>query len=202
VGQRTIAAMAERASTRRTVGLAIASLAVVVGHRLAYELAFPDASLRAAALRSAGHGYLAFLTDVAILCAGAGAAATILSRITRPERPTPRLAHLLPRLALAQAGAFVGMELVERLVARAPLGSVAANGLLPIGVAVQLALALVVALAVRALDALGDRAASAARSASLPSPRAVPAAPRPGPHPPTRRLPRRTSARAPPAVAA
>jgi len=194
--------MAERASTRRTVGLAIASLTVVLGHRLAYELAFPNASLRAEVLRTAGHGYLGFLTDVAILCAGAGAAATVLSRITRPGHPTPRLTALLPRLALAQAGAFVGMELVERLVAGAPLGSVLRNGLLPIGVAVQAALALVVALAVRALAAVGARAAAAARAASIPSPRAVPAAARPTPPLPTRRLPRRASPRAPPAVAA
>jgi len=193
--------MAERASTRRSAGLAIASLAVVVGHRLAYRLAFPDASTRAAALLGSGHGYLGFLTDVAILCAGAGATATVLARLTRAARSTSHVHEVLPRLALAQAGAFVGMELLERLVAGAPITTVLTHGLLPIGVAVQLALAAVVALVVRALAVVGDRAADAARSAALPSPRALPAAPRPGAPSPARRLPRRVSPRAPPAVA-
>jgi hypothetical protein len=158
--------MSEREPLRRGVSIAVASAAVVVGHRLAYMAAFPDPAARELALRGAGHGYFGFLTDVAILLGGAAAAAAFLSRLTRPGEPVPRTTTLSVRLAALQCVAFVAMEVTERVASGAPVASVLAHHLLPIGIGVQAVVALAEAILIRALLAAADEVGRAARSAT------------------------------------
>jgi hypothetical protein len=192
--------MADRVPLRRGISVAVASAAVVLGHRLAYLAAFPDATAREAALRASGHGYLGFLTDVAILLAGAAAAGAFLSRLTRSGGRVPSLGGLSARLATLQSVAFVTMEVTERVASGAPVGSVLTHHLLPIGIAVQALGAVVATLLIRAVLSAADQVAKRARAATtpLPSPTARlaswPVAA------PFHRLPRQAAARAPPSA--
>jgi hypothetical protein len=192
--------MVDRVPLRRGVSVAVASAAVVLGHRLAYLAAFPDAAAREAALRASGHGYLGFLTDVAILLGGAAVAGAFLSRLTRSGGRVPSLVGLSVRLATLQGVAFVTMEVAERFASGAPVASVLTHHLLPIGIAVQALVAVVAALLIRAVLSVADRVAKRARAAStrLPSLTARLASWRVAQ--PFRRLPRPAAARAPPSV--
>jgi hypothetical protein len=165
--------MVERAPLRRGISLAVASAAVIVGHHLAYLAAFPDPAQRNAAIVGAGHGYLGFLTDVAILLAGAGAASVFLSRLTRPGGRVPSLGRLSARLTTLQAVAFVTMEVAERVASGASVGSVFSHGLLPIGVGVQALVAVVAALLIRLTLSAADEIALRATAALTLPPRRV-----------------------------
>jgi hypothetical protein len=71
------------------------------------------------------------------------------------------LADVGVRLAGFQVSAFFAMEVTERVTVGAPIGQLAHGPILPLGVVVQVVVALFGALAIRALCRVADRAATA-----------------------------------------
>jgi hypothetical protein len=141
--------------TAATLGIAAAGL--TLGHWLAYALAAPGAHEREELLHAAGHGYLAFATQLAVLAGTLGLAGLFLARV-RQQEGEGSFARDVVRLAAVQAGAFVAMEVGERLLSGASLHDLSHGPLLVIGLAVQL----LVAIAGAALLRLTDRGAAAA----------------------------------------
>jgi hypothetical protein len=138
------------------LGFAMAGL--LLGHALSYLLAVPDPNHRDLVLRTTGHSYLPTLGEVALLLLLAGVAAVVV-RSWSGRRPAggERYASLAGLLGGVQVTAFVGQELLERLVSRSPLGELVHDHILLIGVAVQILLALAGAAALRWLVRTSDR---------------------------------------------
>ncbi len=142
---------------RTAARLGIAAAGLVLGHWLAYALSAPGANERDELLHATGHGYLAFATQVAVLAGTLGLAGLFLARV-RQREGEGSFASDVVRLAAVQAGAFVAMEVGERLLSGASLHDFTHGPLLVIGLAVQL----LVAIAGAALLRLTDRSAAAA----------------------------------------
>ncbi len=167
----------------RGVTLGVASGGVLLGHWLAYLIVDPVASTRAAVLGSTGHAYLGSATWLGLGASLAALAAVFLGRMMyRNDVDLPGRA-LGARLAGFQVGAFLAMEVGERLAAHVPLGQLSHGPLMPVGIATQIAVAALGALVVHTLCRAADRAAEVLGS-SIPPPRilsarvaVVPAAP-------------------------
>ena len=155
-------------------GFAVAGL--LLGHTLSYLLALPDPSHRDLVLNRTGHGYLPAAGDAALILALAGVAALVVRAWSvRGPRETRTFASPASLLAVVQVVAFGGQEVLERLVAGAPLGELADGPLLLVGVVVQIAVALVGAAALGWLARASARIAqtSIPAQAVLPGPPAV-----------------------------
>jgi hypothetical protein len=138
--------------TAATLGIAAAGL--TLGHWLAYALAAPGAHAREQLLHATGHGYLAFATQVALLAGGLGLVALFLARCSHREG-RGSFGSDAAVLAAVQSITFVAMEVGERLASGASLHDLTHGGLLTIGLAVQISVAIAGAGALR----LTDRAA-------------------------------------------
>jgi hypothetical protein len=120
-------------------GIAVASL--VLGHFVTYAVVYPDPHRRGLELAASGHGYLSALPHLACILA-AVAAATIVARAWgSPQRSTPSFVGLACALAVAQAGAFVGQEILERVLSGSLLHDLVSGPLLVFGVGAQVVLA-------------------------------------------------------------
>jgi hypothetical protein len=157
-----------------TFGFAAAGL--LVGHTLSYLIAIPDPHHRDLLLHATGHAYLPAAAQAALLLALAAVAAVVARAWSgRGTAPTERITPLAATLAAIQVGAFVGQEVLERLIAGAPFGDLVHDHLLPIGIAVQIAVALGGAVLLRWLARTSARAVSALSRirTSLPRPTLV-----------------------------
>ncbi|HEU5224272.1 MAG TPA: hypothetical protein VFV29_00560 [Actinomycetota bacterium] len=124
-----------------TFGLAMAGL--VLGHVLAYLIAVPDPHHRAFVLQRTGHEYLPAAAEAALVLALAGMAAVVIRAFGSGRRGgSDRFSRLAGRLGLVQVLAFGGLEVVERIVAGAPLRHLASDHILVIGMAMQIVVAL------------------------------------------------------------
>ena len=164
---------------RRFPVFAVAAAGVLIGHWLTYALLLAQPARREAVLSATGHGYLRLASVTvlvlillalgsAVMCAlGAGSDPAGASRAGRIRR-------LFPRLWLLQGLTFAGVEVVERLIAGAPLGVLLGRVLL-VGLLVQ---ALAAAVGAVLLHALHRAAASLARLVGSPgtasAPRIIP----------------------------
>lgn len=90
----------------------IASAGVVVGHCLAYLLAYPPAAARTAHLSSTGHGSFDRLLPIAAV--GALLATILLARRALAGGDAPPAAATAARLAAIQLPAFALLEIAER----------------------------------------------------------------------------------------
>lgn len=151
------------------VGLAGSAVAgTIAGHVLAYVIAIGNPWTRRDLLHETGHSYWRYAL-LAAMVLGVWSAALVVIRTLRGARgghlraPLPLL-PTVALLALIQCGLFVALEVVERLVAGAPLVHLLAHGLLWVGLAAQLVTALAVALILRALARLTDSLACALRT--------------------------------------
>ena len=123
-----------------TFGLAMAGL--VLGHVVAYLIAVPDPHQRAFVLQRTGHEYLPALAEAALVLALAGIAAVVIRAFAPgPRGGSERFSRLAGRLTLVQVLAFGGLEVVERIVAGAPLRHLASDHILVVGTAVQVVVA-------------------------------------------------------------
>lgn len=124
---------------------ATAAADVVLGHWLAYLAAVPEAPERNRLLLASGHGYWFAAVWIALVLALSGAATVALRHVRTGGAEAGRTPRQLSRLALrlfaAQAVAFTGMEVVERLTAGAPLAGMFGHHLFVLGLAVQLIVA-------------------------------------------------------------
>jgi hypothetical protein len=141
---------------RRSATLGIAGAGLVLGHWLAYTLETPHAHDRSALLAATGHGYLPYLSQIAVLAAAIGLAALFLARVRRREGPGAFVRDVA-LLSIAQSGAFVAMEVGERLLSGAALHDLTHGPLLAIGLGVQA----VVAIAGAGLVRISERVAEA-----------------------------------------
>lgn len=128
---------------------AVAVLGLLVGHALAYVVAFPDPHHRDAVLLRTGHAYLPSAVELAIVLGAAGVATALGRALGRGAGPEPGFASLAIRLAGLQVVAFGGQEVAERLAAHAPIGGLLHDPVLAIGVATQLVVAVAGALVLR-----------------------------------------------------
>jgi hypothetical protein len=156
----------------RTGALGIATAGILTGHWLTYLLDVPQGELRASELARTGHGYLPIAGQLATVCMAFTLAFLFWSRVIRPRAcRTPTIAALTLRLAALQAGAFVAMELAERAVAGAGFADLLHGGLLPLGVALQLGLAVIGAVLLRVVLRAADLVAATAHARpGLPGP--------------------------------
>jgi len=115
---------------------------LLLGHVLAYVIAVPDPHQRAFVLQRTGHEYLPAAAEAALVLALAGMAAVVI-RAFAPGAPggSERFSRLAGRLGLVQVLAFGGLEVVERIVAGAPLRHLASDHILVVGMAVQVVVA-------------------------------------------------------------
>lgn len=150
---------------RRTGALGIATAGILTGHWLTYLLHVPQAQERTTQLAHTGHGYLPIAGQLATVCMAVTLASLFLTRVIRPRAGrAPTNATLVLRLAALQTGAFVGMELVERAVAGAGFADLLQGGLLPLGIALQLGLAVVGAALLRVVLRVADLVAAIAHA--------------------------------------
>lgn len=159
---------------RRTQGLPIftsAVLGLVAGHGIAYLIAIPDAQRRASLLRNTGHAYLPLLVEIGLILAVAGAASFVMSALgSRSRIREGSVTRTAVRLGAFQAGAFVILEVVERLITHMPLHGLVSDHLLGVGVVAQLGVAVVGALVLRAMARTAARLASVMVAPRTPRP--------------------------------
>jgi hypothetical protein len=165
---------------RRFPVFAVAAAGVLIGHWLTYALLLAQPARREAVLSATGHGYLrlASVTVLVLILLALGSA--VMCAMDARSDPAGalragRVRRLFPRLWLLQGLTFAGVEVVERLVAGAPLGDVLLGRVLLVGLLVQ-ALAAVVGAAL--LHVLHRAAAGLARlvgsSGTASAPRIIP----------------------------
>jgi hypothetical protein len=139
-------------------GFAVVGL--VLGHVLSYLIAIPDPHHRDLVLHRTGHGYLPALAQVALILA-IGAVAMVVGRAftRRSAGSAGSYAELARGLAVIQVSAFAGQELLERLVADAPLAAPLDARVLGVGVLVQVVVAIAGAAVLRWLARVSDELA-------------------------------------------
>ena len=154
---------------RRPAVLGVAVGGVLAGHWLTYQAVSPTPHAREALLHDTGHAYLGLANDIGLLVVLAAFAAIFLGRLTTTGLDTgPTITR---RIVGFQVGAFLAMEVLERVTAGAPLTELAHHLLLPTGIAVQIGVGLLAAAVIRWLLRLADRVASAiAPGAAAPAP--------------------------------
>lgn len=146
---------------RRRAALGVAAGGVLLGHAVTYDLLDPNAHQRAADLARTGHAYLGLANDLGLVAALVALSAVFLGGLTRRDTDDSRgFRPLATRLVTFQVAAFVGMEVLERLSAGAPVLGVLHQGILPVGIAVQAAVALIGALVIAWLVRAAERIAS------------------------------------------
>jgi hypothetical protein len=143
------------------LGLALGG--VLLGHTVAYRLLLPDAHARTLELAASGHGYLSGANVVGLVAAVVALAALFLGRVLRADEIDLR--HLTARLIGFQMAVFVAMEVLERIASRG--GAKHLPAVLLVGLPVQAAVALLVALVARLL--LRVAAAVAERLGTVPA---------------------------------
>lgn len=137
-------------------GFAVCGL--LLGHAISYLLAIPDPVHRDVVLQLTGHDYLPLAVQAGLILLLGGVAAILVRAWTsRGADGTEGFPSIAGLLTIVQVVAFVGQELIERLVAGAPLHALSHDHLLPIGIAIQLVLALVGAATIRWLARLSAR---------------------------------------------
>jgi hypothetical protein len=139
---------------RRAATLGVAVGGVLLGHRLTYLLIDPGAQARTALLRRTGHAYLGFANDLALVAALTGLAALFVGQLVASSR-SERGTDLTRRIVAFQVSAFVLMEVLERVMAGAPLGGLAR--VLTVGIATQAAVAVLAAVVIRLLLRTADQ---------------------------------------------
>jgi hypothetical protein len=128
--------------------LGVAGIGVALGHWLTYAINVPDPHARAAVLAQTGHGYLPLATSSAVVVGGAALAFVFLRRLMRRDR-SEWVQSEFSWMAAFQVGAFMTMEVVERVAAGASVTHLLNGPTLPVGVAIQLVIALVGVLLLR-----------------------------------------------------
>ena len=141
---------------RLPLELAAAAAGLVGGHIIAYQLSAPAAPIRQLLLAQTGHSYLPRAIAAAMALAAAAAVGAVFRGAIRGWRGAVDHFSFLAtfrRLAVAQTVGFVILEVMERKAAGATLSGLV--GVFPRGLAVQVAIAALAALALWLLDRAG-----------------------------------------------
>jgi hypothetical protein len=155
-----------------------AAAGVLLGHWLAYVVAFPAPAVREQALQQSGHAYWLNAVRLAVVLAVSGLAVVVGRFLRGPSSGRAEtFASLSRRLAAVQVVAFTGMEVAERLVAGAPLAHMLQNDVFLLGLAAQVVVACLGALLLLWFGRGAASVAGALRPLTPPSTRT--ASPRP-----------------------
>jgi hypothetical protein len=133
---------------------------VLAGHWLTYLVVAPMTSSRAAILQQTGHAYLGMANDLALVTALAALAATFIGQLVDPV-PPGQFSDITARVIRFQVGAFVLLEVLERVTAGSPIAELVHTGILPIGIAVQVGIGSCAARAIHWLLRTADRVVAA-----------------------------------------
>jgi hypothetical protein len=158
---------------RRLATLGVAVGGVLAGHWLTYLAVAPTAGSRAVILHETGHAYLGMANDLALVVALAALATMFIGQLTRPA-PAGQVQGLTARVVRFQVSAFVLLEVLERVTAGSPLTELIHTDILPIGIAAQVGIGYVAALAIGWLLHTADRVAAVFGRAAAPPRRLVP----------------------------
>jgi hypothetical protein len=139
--------MPVRRDPRRWAVAAVGLGGVVVGHVLAYALAFPSPLARARHLATTGHGGFGGLATLAATVAFVALAAIGAGALRRREPVA--FGHASRTLIAVQVSAFVLLELIERHL---HVGATFADPAVAIGILAQVAVALALALLLRGVS--------------------------------------------------
>ena len=175
----------------RTLAVAVAGL--FAGHMIVYRIIAPDPLQRSVVAEGASHAYLPFALAIGLMLAMAAGAGTFRRGFQRATvqgtvQRRPGFAGTLLLPAVAQAAAFIALEVLERMLAGAPMGNLL-GPLLPVGVALQLVVGATGGLLLAGLDRAGEitgRAVADRRRPAAPAAephRWPPATPTPGHRP-------------------
>jgi hypothetical protein len=143
-------------------GVAVAG--AVLGHMLAYLLAVPEPSARVALLGATGHAYWTAAIAAASVVGLASLASTLGRRFRvglgqGKSQPDQSIGRLAAQLAAFQIAIYMVQEVLERLEVGIPTAALLDGRLLTVGVVVQVAiaigLAVLLAMAGRAAEAIG-----------------------------------------------
>jgi hypothetical protein len=171
--------MDDRARVRGLPVFGVAVAGLVLGHVVSYLIAVPDPHQRAFLLQRTGHAYLPALGEAALILALGGIVALFVRAFAGFRGGGPEgVVRLACALALVQVSAFAGQEVLERLVAGAPLRELVGDHILIVGAIVQIAIAAAGAATLRWLTRAAVRLATSVGSrAALPRVRPVLALP-------------------------
>jgi len=136
----------QRAHRGAALGVAVGG--VLLGHWLTFHVVSPHELVRDRMLVDTGHGYLHVANDLGLMAVLAALVTVVLGNLIRRQNRTS-VGRWFARIAIAGVVAFTAMEVVERLASGAPLADLLRLGLLPVGMAIQVLLAVVSALAIR-----------------------------------------------------
>jgi hypothetical protein len=143
--------------------LGVAGAGLLLGHWLTYLVDVSDQA-RDQVLRATGHGYLSTAGRLAAVVAAVSLAVVFLGRLTRHGQDVTFRSTAV-RLAVVQAAAFVGLEVLERMGAGASMQDL--TTILPVGVVAQAIVALAGAWLIRAVLRSADLVSSILRAAPL-----------------------------------
>jgi hypothetical protein len=155
--------------TRALVCAALSFAGIVGAHSLSYVLVASDPHERHHLLHETGHGGWDQLRLAAAAAAVAGLIAFISARF-RSRSSAPRLTLTAPALAVLQVGGFLLLECTERLLSGTGGLAAFSEGVVQLGVVVQvivaIALAVILVVLARVVDLLvgRDRPVTHARS--------------------------------------
>ena len=142
--------MAIRSDRARVPLAGVAVAGVVAGHTLTYIVAVRQPGHRDAILNETGHSYWTGAVAAAIVLGvlAVTALGIRVARGAREPRDPHRFARVAPILAVGQVVAYAAIELVERILTHVPFSALLDHHeLLPVGVAIQVGIALAGALA-------------------------------------------------------
>ncbi len=161
--------MPSRPAARGAHLFGLAMGGVLAGHALTYGVLDPSEPSRRSALASTGHGYLATANRLALSLTVAVVAASVLARLVRGDDAERGVGWLAARLIPVQVVAFASLEVAERLLAGAPLHDL--GPVLPLGLAIQVSLAILAAAGLRLLWRTAASAAASLGGGAAPAPR-------------------------------
>jgi hypothetical protein len=195
--QRTIGEMASARRHLGAIAVGVAAAGVLIGHWLTYGVESPNAAGRAQMLARTGHSYLHLANDVGLALGLTALVSLTISELSSPTEPRS-FGWFASRLALVQTVTFGSMEVVERLVAHAPLATLLHGGLIVVGVLIQVAVAAAGAVLLRWLHRAAGTLRSLVGSARFAPPTPALTSVPDAPVRPRRIAVRRVGARAPP----
>jgi hypothetical protein len=132
-------------STSRVALIGAAAAALLLGHRTAYVVAYREVRLRDIVLAQTGHSYLApvgKLTFVLLFLSIAWLSVESCDLLAPGSGTSLRLGQLWRRLVLIQIFGFTLLELLERVIAHAPLLQMFSHYTYALGLLLQVTTAL------------------------------------------------------------
>jgi len=132
-----------------------AAFGAVAGHAVTYMVAIPDPATRQLFLAATGHGYLPAVVPAASILGIFAALSTVIRHLggDRETYPTDRWTwdRTIGTIGFLQCGIFLTQETIERVAVGAHPATLFHDHVLPIGLLVQLGVAVVITLVLFAL---------------------------------------------------